>query len=66
MFEGSDDLLVEVGMSESEKKLGEAGRIFVRASGTEPVIRVMLEGKDGKLLRNLEEDFIQLIGEELN
>ncbi len=29
-----------------EKKLGSSGRILVRESGTEPLIRVMLEGKD--------------------
>ncbi len=29
-----------------EKSLGERGRILVRASGTEPLIRVMLEGED--------------------
>ncbi len=29
-----------------EAALGEAGRILVRESGTEPLIRVMIEGKD--------------------
>jgi phosphoglucosamine mutase len=29
-----------------EEKLGKSGRILVRASGTEPVIRVMVEGQD--------------------
>ena len=31
---------------EVEGKLGSSGRVLVRASGTEPIIRVMLEGKN--------------------
>ena len=31
-----------------EQKLGDSGRVLVRASGTEPLIRVMLEGQDTK------------------
>ncbi|KPK00476.1 MAG: phosphoglucosamine mutase [Desulfobacterales bacterium SG8_35] len=33
-----------------EKSLGTTGRILVRPSGTEPVIRVMVEGEDQKLI----------------
>ena len=33
-----------------EKSLGSTGRILVRPSGTEPVIRVMVEGEDEKLI----------------
>ncbi len=40
-----------------EKKLGESGRIVIRYSGTEPLIRVMLEGEN--------EDKIQQMGDEL-
>jgi len=42
------------------------GRIFVRASGTEPVIRLMLEGRDRPLLEKWGEQIAGVIGEELN
>jgi phosphoglucosamine mutase len=35
--------------AEIEKQLGNSGRILIRASGTEPVVRVMVEAKDGDL-----------------
>jgi len=35
-------------LADAEKKLGVRGRILVRPSGTEPVIRIMVEGEDEK------------------
>ncbi len=35
-----------------EKKLGDTGRVLLRASGTEPLIRVMVEGEHDGLVRN--------------
>jgi phosphoglucosamine mutase len=35
-----------------EKKLGDKGRVLLRASGTEPLIRVMVEGQQEDLVKN--------------
>ena len=40
-------------MRASEKTLGRNGRVLLRPSGTEPVLRVMVEGKDGTKVRAL-------------
>ncbi|MSP27362.1 MAG: phosphoglucosamine mutase [Methylococcales bacterium] len=35
-----------------EQQLGDTGRVLLRASGTEPLIRVMVEGEHDELVRN--------------
>lgn len=45
-----EDEKVKSVMSLYEEKLGDNGRILVRESGTEPLIRVMVEGKDAALM----------------
>jgi phosphoglucosamine mutase len=40
-------------ISDAERRLGNTGRLVIRPSGTEPVIRVMAEGEDEKLVETL-------------
>ncbi|HEY6642958.1 phosphoglucosamine mutase [Povalibacter sp.] len=52
-FDVTASPLVQEAVSHAERRLGDTGRIVLRPSGTEPVIRVMVEGSDEKLVREL-------------
>ena len=45
--------VVETSVAEAEKKLGDEGRILLRPSGTEPVVRVMVEHEDEAVCREV-------------
>lgn len=49
-----------------EKSLNGEGRVLVRASGTENLIRVMLEGKDICTITKLCDNIVEIIKSELN
>ena len=49
----------------AEKELGNDGRVLVRVSGTEPLVRVMLEGKDEEKINILAQEIAQVIRERL-
>ncbi len=48
-------------IASAEKKLGQGGRLLVRPSGTEPVIRVMGEGDDKALVEAAVDDVIDAL-----
>ncbi len=50
----------------AEKKLNGIGRILVRASGTEPKIRIMVEGTNTKLITKISNDIAKIIREKMN
>jgi len=45
----------------TEEKLGDQGRVLLRASGTEPVVRVMVEGQDATLTDELAKELASTI-----
>ena len=59
------DTEVQNAIKQAEKELGNNGRILVRLSGTEPLVRVMLEGKDSDKIKELGESVAQVIKERL-
>ncbi|MEA4882695.1 MAG: phosphoglucosamine mutase [Clostridia bacterium] len=52
-------------IEEAQAALGDSGRIMVRPSGTEPLVRVMGEGADEQRVRALVEGLARVIREEL-
>ena len=48
-------------IADVEAKIGEDGRVLIRPSGTEPLVRVMIEGKDTEVINELAEDLASLI-----
>jgi phosphoglucosamine mutase len=52
---------VRSAIASAEKKLGRGGRLIVRPSGTEPVIRVMGEGDDKILVEAVVDDVVEAL-----
>jgi phosphoglucosamine mutase len=53
-------------IAEAEQRLGPGGRVLVRPSGTEPVLRVMVEGEDAALVAELADALAALAEERLH
>ncbi len=56
---------VRQAVAEARRRLGEQGRVVLRASGTEPVLRVMAEGEDPEVVEKVAEELAAAIAREL-
>ena len=56
-----DDEEVKNAIRQAELQLGNTGRVLVRVSGTEPLVRVMLEGEDEKQIQTLAREIADVI-----
>jgi phosphoglucosamine mutase len=54
---------IQAAIRATEQRLAERGRVLVRASGTEPVVRVMVEGEDESEVLLLAEELAGTIGQ---
>ncbi|QNT79041.1 phosphoglucosamine mutase [Entomobacter blattae] len=67
-FSGSNPLenpKVQAKAEEMSKNLGNKGRILLRKSGTEPVIRIMVEAEDRALVEESVQTMIEVIEQEI-
>ena len=65
MTDISKNKKIDDAIKELEKKLEGTGRILVRPSGTEPIVRVMIEGRDQSVIKKWAEDLVELIEKEM-
>lgn len=52
---------IQDAVKKAETELNGAGRVLLRASGTEPKVRVMVEGQDAKLVQKLAEQIAEVV-----
>ena len=60
------DQRVEQAIADAEVRLAGSGRVLLRPSGTEPLIRVMVEGKDAPLVTELAHEIALVIAKQVD
>ena len=62
----NEDVEIKAKIDELEKEFADNGRILIRSSGTEPLIRVMIEGENQNYIQTKAEELAKLIEKKLN
>jgi len=57
----ASDAEIRRAVEKAEAELGSSGRVLVRVSGTEPLVRVMLEGEDEARIQTLGQEIAQVV-----
>ncbi len=52
---------VQDAVRQAEAELGDSGRVLLRPSGTEPLVRIMVEGRDGRQVSRLATDLAHTV-----
>lgn len=52
---------IDRAIRESERRLNGSGRVLVRYSGTEPLLRIMVEGEQDSVIKEVAEDLARLV-----
>ena len=63
-YEKDEEIKFEI--QKLEKEFSGNGRVLIRPSGTEPLVRVMIEGQDEKYIRTKAQNLAKLIEQKLN
>jgi phosphoglucosamine mutase len=61
----SDNQTINTAVAQAEQELDGRGRVLLRASGTEPLIRVMVEGEDQVLVDRLVADIAKIVEQQV-
>ncbi len=61
-----EDHKIQIAIKSAEKTLKNTGRVLLRPSGTEPVVRVMVEGEDHRLVKKLAQGLADVVQETMN
>lgn len=66
---GNDPLAipqVQIAIRDAEQQLKQKGRVLLRLSGTEPVLRVMVEGENEQLVVHLANQLVDVVATQMN